>query len=262
MLDAALFERAAPGLRDVRLVQDGHELPYATDISLDDRSTSAAASSADRSLYETAMVVPAHPSHWPDSTGDTSSRPEHPSGSFYGRGLLPAHVPVERIRLDSSDAGTEFFSLRAAEAGRIENAETIDTTLTRENPSVAFTVGANLQRPAEVGLGVHGQAASVSAFVLEMRRREICYQPLTASPVTLLFGNSRAMPVRYDYGRYFHPKATPLLSSMGPIQPNPAFHEPRLAKSRLSLRTKLALGALACAFALLLTLRPLLRAAR
>ena len=94
---------------------------------------------------------------------------------------------------------------------------------------------------------------------LEMRRREICYQPLSPSPVTLLFGNAKALPVRYEFGRYFRPKATPLLSSLGPIHANPAFREPKLNEAVFSERAKLFVAILACAFALTLTLRPLLR---
>ena len=264
VLDAALFADAAPGLRDVRLMQDGRELPYATDISLDDRrSHPGATTAADRALYEIAMVVPAYPTNRVQpGTQEKFPGLDHPPGSFYGKGILPAHVPVERIRLDSAERGTEFLGLRAAETTNLANPETIDATLTPESPAVAFTVGANLQQSAEVGLGVHGESTKVSAFVLEMRRREICYQPLTASPVTLLFGNARALPVRYEFGKVFQPKATPVMASMGPIQRNPAYREPGAPTGHLSLRTRLVLGVLACACALALTLRPLLRPRR
>lgn len=265
VLDASLFAGAAPGLRDVRLLQDGRELAYAIDISLDDSDGRAATVPAvDRALYETTLVIPALPSQWPGPApaGRLPLPPDHPPGWFYGKGVLPAHVPVERIRLDSSGTGTEFLALRAADISRLDHPEEMEATLTRESPAVAFTVGANLQHEAEVGLGVHGESGKVSAFVLEMRRREICYQPLSASPVTLLFGNTAALPVHYDFGRYFQPKATPLLSTMGTIHANPAFYQRPSPHADRALRTKLMLAILACVFALVITLRSLLRAKR
>ena len=260
VLDAALFAGAAPGLRDVRLVQDGRELAFATDISQDDRGARGLnANGEERALYETALVVPAHAAQWPGApgNGDAALHPEHPTGWFYGQALLPAHVPVERLRLESPVKGNELLSLRAAEAERPEDAESVEATLTPEHPSLAFTLGANLQTDAEVRLGAHGDGAVVSAFVLEMRRREICYQPMGRSPVMLFFGNSKALPVHYAFSRDFLPKASPLLSEIGPVRFNPAFQALGLPQAS-PLRGRLILAILAGALTLALTLGLLL----
>lgn len=265
MLDADLFARSAPGLRDVRLVQDGRELAYAIDISQDEPGAAGAGgSTVDRALYEVALVLRAYPSEWAGVAGNGQqwSRPDHPPGWFYGMGSLPAHVPVERIRLDSAVAGTEFLRVSAAEANRLRDAETLDTTLTPEHPAAAFTVGANLQQDADIRLNVNGDMKTIGSFVLEMRRREICYQPLTGSPVSLLFGNVSASPVHYAYGMHYQPKATPLLSSMGPIHANSAFHQASTPRAAWSERVRLMVAIAGCALALLLTVGSLMRRRR
>lgn len=259
VLDASLFAAAAPGLRDVRLLQDGRELAYATDISYDDHRGLASAADADRSLYEVALVVPAHRSAPSDPLdhGRDSSPLERPPVWFSGEGLLPAHVPVERVRLNPAPAGIASLSLRAAEAGRPASAEFIQATVTPEHPSAAFTIGANLQQAAQVRLDVQGDPAQVPSFVLEMRRRELCYQPLSSSPLLLLFGNPAAPLVHYDYAAHYRPKAAPLLASLGPATANPQYREQAPAPRAFSPKAKLSLALLACAFGLVVTLRHL-----
>ncbi len=265
VLDADLYARAAAGLRDVRLVQDGRELAYATDESFDDRaSIPAALGTEDRALYEVSLKIAARPSEWPGAPGNgaASSRPEHPPGWFYGQDLLPAHVPVERVRLEPAPAGTEFLSLRAAAKDDLRNAEVLETTLTAEHPAAAFTVGANLQEDADVRVGVHGQASQVTSFVLEMRRRQMCYQPRSAAPLLIFFGNENARPVRYDYAAHYQPTGTPLLARMGPVQPNPAYR-PREPYRFQITRTERLLLALTLSMVMFLVLAvPVLRRRR
>lgn len=265
VLDADLYARAAAGLRDVRLVQDGRELAFATDESFDDRTGSSAAQTADdRALYEVSLRIMARPSEWPGfaGNGQANTRPEHPPGWFYGSDLLPAHVPVERVRLDPAPAGTEFLGLRAAEKDDLRNAEVLETTLTPAHPTAAFTVGANLQQDADIGIGVHGDGSVVNSFVLEMRRRQMCYQPRSAAPLLIFLGNENARPVHYEYAAHYQPTGTPLLARMGPVQPNPAYrpHEPHRFQITRTQRILLALSLSIALF--LLTAVPVLRGRR
>ncbi len=62
VVDADLYAHAAPGLRDVRLMQDGRELPYAIDVSFDTRVGEAAPPPADdRAQYEVVQTIPLLP---------------------------------------------------------------------------------------------------------------------------------------------------------------------------------------------------------
>lgn len=255
VLDADLFVQAAPGLRDVRLVQDGREIAYAIDISFDEGAAKVNGPAArDRAQYEPALTIAALPAEWPGASA--SPRPDHPPGWFYGHGLLPAHVPVERVRIDPAPTGREWLSLRAAEESRPSQAEELNVALGQGVATAAFTIGANLQHSGDIRIGVHGESA-VRSFVLEMRRRELCYQPLSTSPLKLLFGNPRALPVRYDYASHYQPSATPLLASMGPAMANPAYVAPQ-QRQLMTARSRQLLFAIALALAaLVLTVVPL-----
>jgi hypothetical protein len=259
VLDAALFAASAPGLRDVRLMQDGHELAYAIDESVDEHATSE----SDRSIYETVATTA-----FTGTEGRTNDLPV--TADRIATALIPARVPVERLRLIVDDAAHRAdlvpHAMQVTVTARPQapdhvprEPEVVALQAAPEHLSLPVTLGANLQDSAGVTVHVEPAPASLTRVALEMRRREICYQPLSQSPITLLFGNAKARPVHYEFGRSFKPKATPLLSTMGSIHANPAFHEALATHRGLSLPTKLILAMLACAFALVLTLRPLLR---
>ncbi len=226
VLDAVTFAYAAPGLRDLRLLQDGREIPYALDESHDEAFDRAApfrargleGSMGDRALYETSLVIPAFPGQWAAAVGPNAT--DHPAGWFYGNGELPARVPVERVRLIPGTAAKEMLGLYAWQQTNRKDREEMKTEVTPDRPAANFTIGANLQVPAGINIGVNGTMPLVHAFVLEMRRRELCFQPLSSSPLELLLGNESARPVHYDYAAHFHPSATPVLATLGPIVPN------------------------------------------
>ena len=267
VLDADLFAKAAPGLRDVRLLQDGHELAFALDESHDetfDQHASAlppgAAPTGNRAQYETSLIIPAiqSKSPWQISKNPEAKDPVPSDGWFLSQGLLPAHVPVERVRLLPEASGQEALNLRVAQQTDQTAAETLEAIITRTRPAADFTIGANLQVAADVRAAVHGEMANVQAFVLEMRRREICYQPLSVAPLLLLFGNEHARPVRYEYAAHFQPSATPVLATLGPIETNPVFHE-AVAQTVLTRGQRLLLAGCVAAAAFILTVVPLLR---
>ena len=262
VLDTELFAGAAPGLRDVRLLQDGHELAYAIDESVDEHADPE----NDRSIYDTVATA-----RFMGTEPRGSIFPIPPrSQDGTATASIPARVPVERLRLIVADTGHRPdlvpHAMQVTVTARPQAADHVP----REPEIVALqaapahlllpvTLGANLQDAAGVTVHVDPAPASLTRVALEMRRREICYQPLSASPVTLLFGNAKASPVHYAFGKYFQPKATPLLSSMGPVHANPSFREALSPHTGLSLRAKLTLAIFACGLALVLTLRPLLR---
>jgi hypothetical protein len=261
VLDSVLFAGSAPGLRDVRLLQDGHELAYAIDESVDEHATS----DNDRSIYDTVATT----AFTATDVREGVSPGRHESVDRIATAYIPARVPVERLRLIVDDTGHRADLVPHAMQVTVVARPQAPDHMPREPEIVALqaapehlllpvTLGANLQDSAGVTVHVDPAPASLLRVALEMRRREICYQPLSGSPVTLLFGNAKARPVHYEFGRNYQPKAMPLLSTMGPTHANPAFHEAAARRPGLSLQVKLILAMLACAFALVLTLRPLL----
>lgn len=251
VVDADLYAHAAPGLRDVRLVQDGQELPYAMDVSFDTRVGDAAAPPADdRALYEPVQTIRLLPQ---PAAGIAGAQMGDVPDTYYNETLLSAHVPVERVRLVPAPKAEAKVELRASARMNLGQAEELRAVLTADHPVVPFTIGANLQEPADILVRVVDHGAAPQAIVLEMRRREICYQPRSMSPVHMLLGDATANPPRYDYALRFRPSAQPLLAAMGPMSPNPAY-QPQQASApvfrvsaglRTAVMLVIALGSLA-----------------
>ncbi len=263
VLDADLYAHAAPGLRDVRLVQDGRLLPYAMDVSFDDRTgNSAETLPGDRAQYEPSLTLPLLPGR--EASPDVVQEdPAHTQ--LFAHGLLPAHVPVERIRVDPAPQAPQQLTLRAAPSDNLSNAESTVARLTPQSAAAAFTIGANLQDDADIGVGVIADGTKTALphnVVLEMRRREICYQPLSASPVRMLLGNMALLPIRYAYAEHFQPKQQPVLATMGLLEANPDYRAPVMASWHVTRLQKIEFAIAACLIALLLTLAPLLRPRR
>jgi|GEM_PF-4886643 len=214
IVDADLYAHAAPGLRDVRLLQDGQELPYAMDESHDD---SGEAAERGRALFDAVAQA--------KFVGAAN-------GAASASILLPPRVPVERITLRAEKMPPSTRLTVAATPRNVEQAgtstpasEIVSWNATADRPSEMVTLGANLQTAATVT--VTSSPAPVNAsIVLEMRRREVCYQPRSMSSVHLLLGNADVLPARYDYAQHYQPRAEPLLAAMGPLRANPAYSAP------------------------------------
>ncbi len=153
---------------------------------------------------------------------------------------LPARVPVERVRvvLDEGFHGnfnrevsvtSHIVGASAAETERIQG--TIERTrmvrdgveLEDETLSLPATLGANLQRAAEVEVSIeNGDQASlpVHAVLLEMRRRSLCFEA-NGQPVELFYGDSGLGAPAESYV----PKAASVTSVhtvlLGPEERNP-----------------------------------------
>jgi hypothetical protein len=238
VVDADLYAHAAPGLQDVRLVQDGQELPYAMDVSFDTRVGDAAAPPADdRALYEPVQTIRLLPQ---PAAGVAGLQMGNVADTYYSETLLSAHVPVERVRIVPAPKAEARVELRASARMNLGQAEELRAVLTADRPVVPFTVGANLQEPADILVRVVDHGGAPQAIVLEMRRREICYQPRSMSPVHMLLGNVTANPPHYDYALRFRPSTQPLLAAMGPMSPNPAY-QPQQAASAPMFRVSAGL---------------------
>ena len=231
VVDADLYAHAAPGLRDVRLLQDGQELPYAMDVSFDTRVGDAAPPPEDdRALYEPVQTIALLPQ---PSAGVAGAQMGDVPDTYYSEILLSAHVPVERVRLVPAPKAEATLEMHAAARMNLGQSEDLRAVLKPTHPTVPFTIGANLQEPADILVRVVDRDGTPQAVVLEMRRREICYQPRSMSPVHLLVGDAAAQPPAYDYALHFQPTAHPLMAAMGPMTDNPAYQTPVAAAHML-----------------------------
>lgn len=265
VLDAEVYARSAPGLRDVRLLQEGREVAYALEESSDEHY-SPAGGAPDRSLFTTVLQVPLH------RAAAGSGQSFHVVGS----GVLPARVPVERIlfvpslqeatqRSKSFIAGqsqhfrlvatTTTDPLRPAAAA----SEEIEGEVAAAQPSDLTAIGANLQDSATIDVAVDADSETYASVSLQMRQRSLCFQPRSEAPLLLVLGNDAARPVRYDYALHYKPVAVPLLGALGPVERNPTYRAaPRAQAFHVSRTQRLVLASAAVIAAVLLLTLPLI----
>lgn len=228
VLDAATFENAAPALRDLRLFQDGTELPYVIEESYDERAlNSGVTPDDDRSEYVTVAqgslggrVPPGAPGH----AGATSA--EHDRGGFEARLLVPAHVPVEQVRIEPEAGRTRQVRVlaRTLSTGQQEAEE---HSLSPEQTAFAFTLGANLQKEAEVRVIDEQPGERTEQVFLAMRKRSLCYQPRSAAPLVLYLGGGQGISAKtYGLANGFSVSANRPYATMGPLEPNPDLDRP------------------------------------
>ncbi|WP_187290245.1 hypothetical protein [Terriglobus saanensis] len=191
VLDAEVFPKAEPALRDLRLVQDGEEVPYAVEESYDEESLrSGVTRPEDRSLYEVAA-----------------------EGSVGAALHLPAKVPVERVAVEGGQGAVDVEamakpSLRESVRGELKNGV------------FPVTLGANLQKDAEVRIW----AKEGRRVRLEMRRRSLCFTPLAGGTDPILYFGAEGLPaVQYGYARGFTLPTAVKMAHMGDVAANPAY---------------------------------------
>ncbi len=191
VLDAEVFAKAEPALRDLRLVQDGEEVPYAVEESYDEESLrSGVTRPEDRSLYEVAA-----------------------EGGVGAALRLPAKVPVERVAVEGGEGAVDVEamampSLRESVRGDLKNGV------------FPVTLGVNLQKDAEVRVW----AREGKRVRLEMRRRSLCFTPLVGKADPVLYFGAEGLPaVQYGYARGFALPTAVKVARMGDVAANPGY---------------------------------------
>lgn len=209
-LDAELYHRAAPALRDLRLTMAGSELPFAIEESYDEHSLATGiTASADRSFYDTVATA--------QTTGDSDTQRAHFA--------LPAHVPVERVHLLNGAVRTE--TAITIQAHVAEAVETVNGIIPAGASVFPVTLGANLQNDTDVQIDLHHSGlANGARIALEMRRRWICFPSSGNGTRALYFGNTALHAAAYDYARNFRMPSEPRKAHIGPVANNPAFQSP------------------------------------
>lgn len=154
---------------------------------------------------------------------------------------VPAGVPVERVTVDVAAAGnfSRSVKLRARAIGQSDAAaEEVSAEIARVKLTgprgedireaklgFAATLGSNARGPAKVQIAVeNGEDAPlpIQAVRLEMRRREMCFDP-PVEPATLFYGDADLMPPSYEFSRQFSPAGKLEMVGLGPEKRNPRF---------------------------------------
>lgn len=163
---------------------------------------------------------------------------------------LPARVPVERVRFELAPADHINFSRRVLVAAHpggapADEREEIEGEIARvrvneggrelrnEHLSVAATLGANARDAAAVVISIENgddQPLPISAVVLEMRQRKLCFN-VPSGPVELLYGDAGLAAPRYDFSRVFVPSEQTRAAALGAEELNPRFVAPADARS-------------------------------
>ena len=159
------------------------------------------------------------------------------------RFTVPAHLPIERVRVVLAPGKTPNFSrpvvITSHVTGEPESSgeqirgsiARIRTTrggasLSLDQLSLPATLGANLQKPAEVEIAVENGADAplpLVSIALETRQREICFDLATSAALTLFYGDSRLEPPQYNYEQRFRPDPAAHIALLGPEQANPRY---------------------------------------
>lgn len=263
LLDAATFANAAPALRDLRLFQDGAELPYAIEESYDPRALeSGVTSTNDRSLYEPVLTATMQRQH-----SDLPPVRVAKAGTLHATFDLPAHVPVERLRLDPAPTTPTLLHLHATERRSLSApqlatpgapTETVTVTVDAANPSAPLTLGVNLQHAATVAVTLDDAGDMPQTLVLEMRRRSLCYEPRSAAPLTLYLGGGPGVAAKsYSYATSFSTALDRPYATLGPLVPNPDDAETAAKPVDLQRKRLLWVVVLAAAFFVLSATRML-----
>jgi hypothetical protein len=195
-------------------------------------------------------------------TGDVSTSGRTSVAKF----VVPVRVPVERVSFVlapafkgnfSRDVRVTAQSLPAAkdaeDAARGPMApEIVSGTILRvhatqagrelrsEQMSIPATLGANLQRAANVEVSIENgddQPLPIAAVRLEMRQRKVCFDvPASTGALTLFYGDAALVAPVYDYARLFTASDKPLAADLGPELVNPGFHPRAVAAKSFTER--------------------------
>jgi hypothetical protein len=160
-----------------------------------------------------------------------------------GTVTLPARLPIERVSFvlapgfkgnfsrdvhvaahttgqpaTERDGGT-ILRVHLTEAGR---------EVKQQQLSVPAVLGANLQESAEVEVAIdngNDVPLPVTAILLEMRQRKLCFDSSVASRPELFYGDPALPTPQYDYARLFSPAAHVIQAQLGPELRNVGYHE-------------------------------------
>ena len=209
-------------------------------VTLTPLSGSAALNSA---MVKAATVPPSREAQTLFTTALSTSTFGQTAGQTIARFTVPAHIPIERVRLTLALTKSPNFSrpilitshtLGEPDSSGEQVHGTVNrihttragTALSLDQLTVPATLGANLQHPAEVQVAIDNGPNTplpLASVALESRQRQLCFESLTAAQLTLLYGDPKLDPPQYSDEQRFRPDPAAHIATLGPEQPNPLF---------------------------------------
>ncbi len=156
---------------------------------------------------------------------------------------VPAHLPIERVRIALAPGNTLNFSrpvrILSHTVGEPESSgEQIrgvishvhlthgGASINLDRLTVPAILGANLQAAAEVEVAIdngNSPPLPIRSISLETRQRQLCFSAATSNPMTLFYGDATLAPPQDDFARHFRPDPAVHPATLGPEQLNPRF---------------------------------------
>jgi hypothetical protein len=155
-----------------------------------------------------------------------------------GWATLPGRLPIERVSFVLASGFKGNFSrdvhVTAHTTGQTAIERASGTILRvylteagrevkQQQLSVPAVLGANLQESAQVEVAIDNgddTPLPVTAILLEMRQRKLCFDSAVASRPELFYGDPALPTPQYDYARLFSPAAHIIQAQLGPEQRN------------------------------------------
>ena len=193
-------------------------------------------------VLKSATVPPSREAQTLFTTALATSTLEQTSHQTIAHFSVPAHLPIDRVHLTllPGKAGNFTRPVRVLShiAGEPESSgeqisgtfghlrlERAGASLHFDQISIPATLGANLQKPANVQVIIENGTAAplpIASIALETRQRQLCFNAPSA-PVTLLYGDPKLDPSDYDDARRADLTGTIQTATLGPEQSNPRY---------------------------------------
>lgn len=197
-------------------------------------------------MVQGASVPPSRSAQTLYTTALRTSTVTQVAGETRAHFLVPAHLPIERVRITLAPGQVPNLSRAVRITSHVaDDRENTDeqirgdighlhltrygTPLTYDQMSVPATLGANLQTAAEVQVAIEngsGAPLPIASIALETRQRQLCFDAQSAGLVTLFYGDPQLEPAQYPFARQFRALAVPHLANLGSEQLNPRYSAP------------------------------------
>lgn len=192
-------------------------------------------------MLQGAIVPPSREAQTVFTTAVTIRNIQQRQHQSVGTVLLPPRLPIERVSfvLPPSFAGNfsrdvhisayvQGESVVEAAGGTIHRVHLNEAgrEVRQEQLSVPAVLGANLQESAKLEVAVdngNDVPLPITAIVLEMRQRELCFDAASAPRPELFYGDPALPAPQYDFSRLFSPSAHIIQAQLGPEQRNAGY---------------------------------------
>jgi hypothetical protein len=192
-------------------------------------------------MVQGAMVPPSREAQTLFTTAVTISDIQQRGRETIGSVTVPAKLPVERVSFVLAPAYKGNFSRSVNVKAETEGEsvpESANGTILRvhltqahrevqqQQLSVPAVMGANLKSSAKVEVVVDNGddvPLPITAILLEMRQRRLCFDASGGTGLELYYGDSALLAPQYDFARLFSGVTGTAVAQLGPEQTNEGY---------------------------------------